>query len=119
MFTTQNWSGAACISESIEVAKLTSDYYSPTLFKSLGVSDVALYTGIYGLVKGNSPSQILTNRSDRLIHLLPLDRRPIRTSSTVAHLRRRLCLVLALSRHLQPLDPRSHWGVYVVAEEGW
>jgi MFS family permease len=27
------------------------NYYSPTLFGSLGISDVALYTGIYGLVK--------------------------------------------------------------------
>ena len=28
------------------------DYYSPTLFKAIGISDTALYTGIYGLVKG-------------------------------------------------------------------
>lgn len=28
------------------------NYYSPTLFGSLGITDVALYTGIYGLVKG-------------------------------------------------------------------
>lgn len=27
------------------------NYYSPTLFGSLGITDVALYTGIYGLVK--------------------------------------------------------------------
>lgn len=27
------------------------NYYSPTLFGSLGISDVSLYTGIYGLVK--------------------------------------------------------------------
>ncbi|KAI5865417.1 general substrate transporter [Durotheca rogersii] len=39
-FTLQNLSGAAAI-----------NYYSPTLFGSLGVTDVALYTGIYGLVK--------------------------------------------------------------------
>ena len=39
-FALQNMSGAAAI-----------NYYSPTLFKSLGVEDVALYTGIYGLVK--------------------------------------------------------------------
>lgn len=39
-FTLQNMSGAAAI-----------NYYSPTLFASLGVTDVALYTGIYGLVK--------------------------------------------------------------------
>ncbi len=39
-FALQNMSGAAAI-----------NYYSPTLFGSLGVTDVALYTGIYGLVK--------------------------------------------------------------------
>lgn len=39
-FALQNFSGAAAI-----------NYYSPTLFASLGVTDVALYTGIYGLVK--------------------------------------------------------------------
>ncbi|KAI8181243.1 Quinate permease [Colletotrichum sp. SAR 10_86] len=39
-FTLQNMSGAAAI-----------NYYSPTLFGSIGISDVALYTGIYGLVK--------------------------------------------------------------------
>ncbi|PNS17048.1 Hexose transporter 2 [Sphaceloma murrayae] len=39
-FSLQNLSGAAAI-----------NYYSPTLFGSLGVTDVALYTGIYGLVK--------------------------------------------------------------------
>ncbi|KAH6889730.1 general substrate transporter [Thelonectria olida] len=39
-FALQNMSGAAAI-----------NYYSPTLFGSLGISDVSLYTGIYGLVK--------------------------------------------------------------------
>ncbi|KAL6863438.1 hypothetical protein ACO1O0_003692 [Amphichorda felina] len=39
-FALQNLSGAAAI-----------NYYSPTLFGSLGITDVALYTGIYGLVK--------------------------------------------------------------------
>ncbi|KAL4803344.1 general substrate transporter [Aspergillus unguis] len=39
-FSLQNMSGAAAI-----------NYYSPTLFASLGITDVALYTGIYGLVK--------------------------------------------------------------------
>lgn len=33
-------------------AYLAINYYSPTLFGSLGIKDVALYTGIYGLVKG-------------------------------------------------------------------
>lgn len=60
MFTTQNWSGAACISAYLCSRVISStnheDYYSPTLFASLGVSDVALYTGIYGLVKGASRS---------------------------------------------------------------
>lgn len=32
------------------------NYYSPTLFGSLGITDVALYTGIYGLVKGKPRS---------------------------------------------------------------
>lgn len=40
-FALQNMSGAAAI-----------NYYSPTLFASIGISDVSLYTGIYGLVKG-------------------------------------------------------------------
>ncbi|OAQ64703.1 MFS quinate transporter QutD [Pochonia chlamydosporia 170] len=39
-FALQNMSGAAAI-----------NYYSPTLFASIGISDVSLYTGIYGLVK--------------------------------------------------------------------
>ncbi|KAL4899830.1 hypothetical protein BDW74DRAFT_188860, partial [Aspergillus multicolor] len=39
-FALQNMSGAAAI-----------NYYSPTLFASLGITDVALYTGVYGLVK--------------------------------------------------------------------
>ncbi|KAL3956906.1 hypothetical protein ACCO45_009752 [Purpureocillium lilacinum] len=39
-FLLQNMSGAAAI-----------NYYSPTLFASLGISDVSLYTGVYGLVK--------------------------------------------------------------------
>ncbi|KKY23020.1 putative quinate permease [Phaeomoniella chlamydospora] len=40
MFSLQNLSGASAI-----------NYYSPTLFKSLGITETALYTGIYGLVK--------------------------------------------------------------------
>lgn len=40
MFAWQNWSGAICIS-----------YYSPTLFKAIGIADTALYTGIYGIFK--------------------------------------------------------------------
>ncbi|KIR39152.1 MFS quinate transporter QutD [Cryptococcus deuterogattii 99/473] len=40
MFALQNFSGANAI-----------NYYSPTLFGSLGITDVNLYTGIYGLVK--------------------------------------------------------------------
>ncbi|KFY27362.1 hypothetical protein V491_00933 [Pseudogymnoascus sp. VKM F-3775] len=39
-FSLANLSGASAI-----------NYYSPTLFGSLGITDVALYTGIYGLVK--------------------------------------------------------------------
>ncbi|EED13381.1 MFS quinate transporter QutD [Talaromyces stipitatus ATCC 10500] len=39
-FALQNMSGAAAI-----------NYYSPTLFTSLGITEVSLYTGIYGLVK--------------------------------------------------------------------
>ena len=39
-FALQNLSGASAI-----------NYYSPTLFGSLGVTDIPLYTGIYGLVK--------------------------------------------------------------------
>ncbi|KAL4897945.1 general substrate transporter [Aspergillus ambiguus] len=39
-FVLQNMSGAAAI-----------NYYSPTLFESIGIQNVTLYTGIYGLVK--------------------------------------------------------------------
>lgn len=39
-FALQNFGGAGAI-----------NYYSPTLFGSLGITDVTLYTGIYGLVK--------------------------------------------------------------------
>ncbi|SPO03722.1 related to quinate transport protein [Cephalotrichum gorgonifer] len=39
-FTFMNLSGASAI-----------NYYSPTLFGSIGITEVALYTGIYGLVK--------------------------------------------------------------------
>lgn len=40
LFMWQAWSGAAAI-----------NYYSPTIFTSIGLSDVTLYTGIYGLIK--------------------------------------------------------------------
>jgi hypothetical protein len=56
-FALQNLSGAAGMS-AIHVRGANTNnlpainYYSPTLFGSLGVTDVALYTGIYGLVKG-------------------------------------------------------------------
>ncbi|KAL1408787.1 hypothetical protein Q8F55_005600 [Vanrija albida] len=40
MFLFQNFSGAIVI-----------NYYSPTIFKSIGITNVALYTGIYGLIK--------------------------------------------------------------------
>lgn len=39
-FALQNFSGANAI-----------NYYSPTLFKSIGITNVNLYTGIYGLIK--------------------------------------------------------------------
>lgn len=45
MFALNNLSGASAI-----------NYYSPTLFGSLGITDVAFYTGIYGLVKGTLSS---------------------------------------------------------------
>lgn len=41
-FTLNNMSGASAI-----------NYYSPTLFGSLGITQTSLYTGIYGLVKGS------------------------------------------------------------------
>ncbi|GFZ46100.1 Quinate transporter [Saitozyma sp. JCM 24511] len=40
MFFLQNFSGAVCI-----------NYYSPTLFAGIGISDTSLYTGVYGLLK--------------------------------------------------------------------
>lgn len=42
---------------------LAINYYSPTLFGSLGVTDVALYTGVYGLVKGECACGIVRLRS--------------------------------------------------------
>ena len=32
------------------------DYYSPTLFAAIGITDTNLYTGIYGLIKGEDIS---------------------------------------------------------------
>ncbi|PPJ54681.1 hypothetical protein CBER1_05983 [Cercospora berteroae] len=40
MFMWQGWSGAAAI-----------NYYSPTVFSSIGLTDTTLWTGIYGLIK--------------------------------------------------------------------
>lgn len=40
MFMWQAWSGAAAI-----------NYYSPTIFTSIGLSDVTLWTGVYGIIK--------------------------------------------------------------------
>lgn len=40
MFMWQGWSGAAAI-----------NYYSPTIFTSIGLTDVTLWTGIYGIIK--------------------------------------------------------------------
>lgn len=40
MFMWQAWSGAAAI-----------NYYSPTIFNSIGLTDVTLWTGIYGIIK--------------------------------------------------------------------
>jgi MFS family permease len=40
MFMFQAWSGAAAI-----------NYYSPTIFTSIGLSDVTLWTGVYGIIK--------------------------------------------------------------------
>ncbi|KAH7132472.1 MFS quinate transporter-like protein QutD [Dendryphion nanum] len=40
MFMWQGWSGAAAI-----------NYYSPTIFNSIGLTDVTLWTGVYGLIK--------------------------------------------------------------------
>lgn len=40
MFMWQGWSGAAAI-----------NYYSPTIFTSIGLTDTTLWTGIYGLIK--------------------------------------------------------------------
>ena len=40
MFMWQAWSGAAAI-----------NYYSPTIFTSIGLEDTALWTGVYGVIK--------------------------------------------------------------------
>ncbi|KAK3112940.1 hypothetical protein LTR53_010251 [Teratosphaeriaceae sp. CCFEE 6253] len=40
MFMWQGWSGAAAI-----------NYYSPTIFTSIGLTDTTLWTGVYGLIK--------------------------------------------------------------------
>lgn len=71
-FALQNMSGAAAI-----------NYYSPTLFASIGISDVSLYTGIYGLVKGkpSRPSiqrkSVAYNNSGRVHYLLRPSHRPL------------------------------------------
>jgi hypothetical protein len=39
------------IAEELMITPKAINYYSPTLFKSIGIQDVTLYTGIYGLVK--------------------------------------------------------------------
>lgn len=49
MFTSSITSGSSLI-----LILLAINYYSPTLFGSLGITDVSLYTGIYGLVKAIS-----------------------------------------------------------------
>ncbi|KAJ4309062.1 hypothetical protein N0V94_009100 [Neodidymelliopsis sp. IMI 364377] len=43
MFMWQAWSGAAAI-----------NYYSPTIFTSIGLSDVTLWTGVYGIIKAGA-----------------------------------------------------------------
>ena len=69
-FALQNLSGAAAI-----------NYYSPILFGSLGISDVALYAGIYGLVKAIS---------SLIFYMLLIDllgrRRPVIVSSVACSL---------------------------------
>ncbi|KAK0306621.1 hypothetical protein LTR54_009275 [Friedmanniomyces endolithicus] len=40
MFMWQGWSGAAAI-----------NHYSPTIFASVGLTDITLWTGVYGLIK--------------------------------------------------------------------
>lgn len=64
-FTLANMSGASAI-----------NYYSPTLFSSLGITDVSLYTGIYGLVKGSLTLSDIVNASNFPItnHSQPLRR---------------------------------------------
>src|SRR3569833_50975 len=69
-FALQNLSGAAAI-----------NYYSPILFGSLGISDVARYAGIYGLVKAIS---------SLIFYMLLIDllgrRRPVIVSSVACSL---------------------------------
>lgn len=69
-FTLANLSGASAI-----------NYYSPTLFGSIGISDVALYTGIYGLVKAIASLIFYILLVDRLGR-----RRPVILSSIVCSL---------------------------------
>ncbi|OAQ76848.1 MFS quinate transporter QutD [Purpureocillium lilacinum] len=42
-----------------ELSRRAINYYSPTLFASLGISDVSLYTGVYGLVKVGHPADVI------------------------------------------------------------
>lgn len=57
MFMWQAWSGAAGMStaslyhQSPTDRFLAINYYSPTIFTSIGLSDVTLWTGVYGIIK--------------------------------------------------------------------
>lgn len=54
MFMWQAWSGAAAI-----------NYYSPTIFTSIGLSDVTLWTGVYGIIKAGGSIIFFTWFIDR------------------------------------------------------
>ncbi|KAB2108734.1 putative quinate permease [Alternaria gaisen] len=60
MFMFQNWSGSICI-----------NYYSPILFRSLLISDVALYTGIYGVCRSTAAIAFYAFIVDRTGRRLP------------------------------------------------
>ncbi|KAF2447364.1 putative hexose transport-related protein [Karstenula rhodostoma CBS 690.94] len=60
MFVFHNWSGSICM-----------NYYSLTLFKSLLISDVALYTGIYGVCRSTAATAFYSFIVDRTGRRIP------------------------------------------------
>jgi hypothetical protein len=79
---------------------------------------VALYTGIYGLVKGECKPWSPVESSYRFFHLLSLDSRSLGPPCTLVDFGCRLRRMLTLPRNLQQVDPWSRWTVFSVPAKG-